>query len=301
MSSIAIGQANTTSKINWFIMQNLVLADAYEVGFRIFDITEGLPGSQIFPSSGWEDVSALPGKFATGSYYAYDNDAGTPWTPPVGTNTGTHRIFWRWKYLATDAYDQSAEDFEVTEEVVTLEADFLTLNDLYKLVGSEKVIQLFDDSISGTFGSTNESLQEVLQAAEGEAYARLKRSWSTASIQAIAGVDRAFRRHCAWVALEFASERRPAFCSEEGKGQYWAQYERAIDHFEALSKTRLRSKGETVAGAGANLGGNMRPTSTAKKVDSLIFTPTEKNPYGSGGYVLPLMFIIESLLRHFGG
>lgn len=152
------------------------------------------------------------------------------------------------------------------------------------MVGSERVTQLFDDTGDGSISDSDANVVAVLTAAESEACSRLLRSWAKDSIISLAGADPGFVQHCAWVALEFATERRPEFCAEDGKGGYWAQYKRAIAYFEALSKTQLRSVGESVAGAGANLGGNMRPTSTAKKVDSLIFTPTEKNPYGSGGY-----------------
>lgn len=284
MPSIARLQENGITRLNWFTTYDYVLHDAYAVEFAIYDIVDGAPGSQIFPDSGWEDVSSLPGHFATGSYYAYDNDNAEGWTPPITTRLGEHRIYWRWKMQASDDYQQGTEDFEVTEEAVTTEADFLTITDLYNLVGSERVIQLLDDQMIGGLGSTNDKLQSVLISAEGEAYSRMLRSWSKASVEALAGADAAFKMHCAWVALELACERRPAFCAEDGKGAYWAQYERAISHFERLSKTRLRSTGESAAGAGANLGGNLRPTTTAKKSYSFVFATSEKNPTGSGGY-----------------
>jgi hypothetical protein len=285
MPSIARQQENTTSKINWFTMSNLILTSAAVIEYRIFDISAGLPGSQVFPGGGlWENVSAPPGRFATGSYYAYDNSTGKGWMPAVAANIGTNRIFWRWKMLAGDPYDQGAEDFEVTADILVTTADWLTVNDLYNLVGSERVLQLLDDERLGSLGSTNARLQSVLKSAESEAYSRMLRSWSKSNVEALAGADEGFRRHCAWVALEFMSERRPAFCADDGKGAYWAEFERAISHFEALSKGRLRSVGESAGGTSKNLGGNLRPTTTAKQAMSFVFATSEKNPNGSGGY-----------------
>jgi hypothetical protein len=285
MPSIARGEENTSGNINWFTAVNYVLTDMYLVEFRIFDISAGLPGSQVFPAGDtWEDVSAAPGKFNTGSYYAYDNANACGWTPAVDAVLGDYRIYWRWKLESGSVYQTGAEDFVVTEDEVAIAADWLTLQDLYNLVGSSRVQQLFDDTLIGSVGVTNEALQAVLRAAEGEAYSRMLRGWSREMIEALAGVDIAFRNHVAWVALEFASERRPAFASDDGKGQFWAQYERAIKFFENLSKGQLRSIGESVAGAGSNTGGRLRPTSTAKQVDSFIFAPSQRNPTGSGGF-----------------
>lgn len=284
MSALARDEENTTSKINWFLLLNNVLTNAYSMAFRIMDISDGLPpGTQVFPASGWEDVSASPGRFDTGCYYAYDNSESAGWTPGLSANIGTHRVEWRWQKAAGDSYHYGAEDVEVLEQAADT-ADFLTVQDLYNLVGSQRVIQLFDDQLTGGLNSANQQLQSILKAAEGEAYSRMLRSWSKLNIIALAGVDVAFLNHVAWVALEFASERRPAFASDDGKGQFWAQYERAISFFENLSKGKLRSTGESAAGAGRNTGGNIRPSTTAKTAASFVFAPSERNPSGSGGF-----------------
>ena len=116
MPTIARSQENTTSIINWFLTLQDVKFDAYLVEYRILDITSGLPGTQIFPAvdGTWEDVTSSPGKFETGSYYAYDNTAGTGWTPSASANLGTHRIEWRWKDTITSSYQEGTEDFTIT-------------------------------------------------------------------------------------------------------------------------------------------------------------------------------------------
>lgn len=298
MPAIARGEENTVGNVNWFTTLNYVLADMAVVEFRILDITGGLPGSQVFPPSGWEDVSAAPGKFGTGSYYAYDNGNARGWTPELTANLGTHRVEWRWKLEAGSAYQYGAEDIEVTEQPVISIADYLTLQDLYNLVGPARVSQYFDDDLSGDLASENEPVQAILKAAEAEAYSRLMRHWSVEQVEALAGVDQGFRNHVAWVALEFASERRPAFHADDGKGAFWAQYERAIAFFEKLSKGRLRSKGEGTIGQGANTGGNLRPTSSAKTASSFVFAPSEKAPTGHGGFVWPLLFFTAHAVRY---
>lgn len=125
MPAISRDQENRTDLINWFISINGVLTDAYQIEYRIFDIIAGLPGTQIFPVTpgDYEDVTNAPGKFSTGSYYAYDNTAGTGWTPAVANPIGTHRIEWRWKASASSPFQAGFEDFEVLPASVGGSAD----------------------------------------------------------------------------------------------------------------------------------------------------------------------------------
>lgn len=116
MPALVIGTPGTTSGLNWFITVGGVKNDAYEVGWRILDISSGLPGSQVYPTSGFQDATSAPAKFDTGSYYAYDPDTGLGWTPTVAYNVGTHRIEWRWKITSSSPYKIGYEDFEILSE-----------------------------------------------------------------------------------------------------------------------------------------------------------------------------------------
>lgn len=118
MTSIARGQENTTNRINGFVYVGCVLTDAYEMGFQVWDMTGGEPGVQVFPAvaGDWEDVTLPPGKFDTGSYYAYDNTLAQGWTPSLTASLGTHRIKWRWKITGAANYQQAQEDFTVLQE-----------------------------------------------------------------------------------------------------------------------------------------------------------------------------------------
>lgn len=127
MPALARGQENTTGIINWFLTVNGILTDADTVEYRIFDITGGLPGTQIFPlpAPNFEDVSgANPGHFSTGSYYAYD--IGPPsvgWTPELTAAIGTHRIEWRWKISPSAPFQSGQEDFEILVQSAGSSAD----------------------------------------------------------------------------------------------------------------------------------------------------------------------------------
>lgn len=133
MPALARGQENTTGIINWFITVAGTLTDAYIVEFRIFDITGGLPGTQVFPAvpGTYEDVTNAPGKFSTGAYYAYDNGAGKGYTPPLAEPLGTHRIEWRWKISAAAPYQAGMEDFEVLVQSGGSTSDtYITIQDV---------------------------------------------------------------------------------------------------------------------------------------------------------------------------
>lgn len=118
MVALARGQANTPDKLNWYLTVNGVLTDAYQMSYRILDITAGLPGTQVFPATPgtYEDVTGPPGRFATGSYYAYDNTGAVGWTPDLGEPLGTHRVEWRWKTYVASNWQAGCEDFEVLAE-----------------------------------------------------------------------------------------------------------------------------------------------------------------------------------------
>lgn len=133
MPSLSRGEMNSESRINWFTRVDSVLTDMYSMEFRILDIEDGLPGTQIFPvvEDDWEDVTAAPGKFSTGGYYAYDNVAGAGWTPSLTATLGTHRIEWRWKVLVGASYQYGQEDFEVIIESAGSSADtYISLEDV---------------------------------------------------------------------------------------------------------------------------------------------------------------------------
>jgi len=118
MPALARGQENTPSIINWFITVNGVLTDAFKVEFQIWDITGGLPGTQVFPATPdeWEDVTDGVGHFSVGAYYAYDNAAAKGWTPGVAEPIGTHRVKWRWKISSAAPYQLGEEDVEILVE-----------------------------------------------------------------------------------------------------------------------------------------------------------------------------------------
>lgn len=114
MPSLEREQITTENDLNWYITVGGTLTDQQEVSFQIFDITGGSPGTQIFPAvvDDWEEVTSS-GKFATGSYYTYDNGAGHGWQVPVDANLGEHRVKWRWRLSASSPYRYGQEDFTV--------------------------------------------------------------------------------------------------------------------------------------------------------------------------------------------
>lgn len=133
MPALARGQENTTGIVNWFITVNGVLTDAYAVEFRIFDITGGLPGTQIFPTTpgDYEDVTSGAGNFSTGSYYAYDNANAQGWTPELTASIGTHRIEWRWKISSGSPWQSDSEDVEILVQSAGSSTDtYITVQDV---------------------------------------------------------------------------------------------------------------------------------------------------------------------------
>jgi hypothetical protein len=121
MITLALGEENNTSQLNWFLTLSGTPFNAFEVGFRILDRTAGAPGVQVFPAvdGTYEAVTNAPGRFATGSYYAYDNANAEGWTPPLVSNLGNYRIEWRWKDDVSSAYLFGSEDFVIASTAVS--------------------------------------------------------------------------------------------------------------------------------------------------------------------------------------
>lgn len=134
---------------------------------------------------------------------------------------------------------------------------WLHWEDLEMVTDKETVDKLFTDKNTATRDMV--MLEEVLQQAETIAESQLLRSWTQAQIVDLARADRGLRGQAAWLAMEFATERRHEFISASGQGRYWAQYERSMSFFKELSKSQIHSRGESSAGKGANAGGAVRP------------------------------------------
>jgi len=120
LPTIARGDRNTTSVINWFVLLEGAPYDPFEVGFRIIDITAGLPGTQIFPAtSGDYEIITIAGQFQVGAWYAFSIADGAGWECPLAANLGTHRTIWRWRDYAGGPYLYGREDFTVVSSGAT--------------------------------------------------------------------------------------------------------------------------------------------------------------------------------------
>jgi hypothetical protein len=115
MPALSRGQPNNPATLNWFITVGGIPTDAYSVEYRIYDMTAGLPGTQIFPAviGDWESASSTAGHFSVGSYYAFDHNTSDGWMPSIVETVGTHRIEWRWKISSAAPWQAGQEDFEV--------------------------------------------------------------------------------------------------------------------------------------------------------------------------------------------
>jgi hypothetical protein len=135
---------------------------------------------------------------------------------------------------------------------------WLTVDDLVSAGGAKVVDQMFNDSGNGL--RDQKLLAEMMMAAESEAETRLLRGFTSDQISLLASRDEIIRMHAAYVALELVSERRTEFLAADGKGRYWVQYERALNHFNLVSKSKDHSRGEVLAGKNSQTGGRRYPT-----------------------------------------
>lgn len=164
-------------------------------------------------------------------------------------------------------------------------AEILTLDDLYSRVPANRINGYFNDNGLNSVSDTDQVVQDVLMAAEGELSSRMLRAYpgdTANAIKLLVNNDATLKMHLAWVACELACERRPEFTDAQGFGAYKAQYERAITYFENLSKGLIRSKGESVAGVGANTGGDYQPNDQGQ--GEFVFAPSRDRPNGRGGF-----------------
>jgi hypothetical protein len=157
---------------------------------------------------------------------------------------------------------------------------WLQWEDLETVTDTETVDKLFTDANTST--RDMKMVEDVLQQAETIAEVSMLRSWSQSQIAAMAKADPGLRSQAAWMAMEFATERRHEFISAEGHGRYWAQYERAVSYFDKLSKSQTHSRGEASAGKGSNSGGAVRPRLQANQARRVF--SDEPDGTGHGGF-----------------
>jgi len=177
--------------------------------------------------------------------------------------------------------------------------DYLAQSDLETRIGASTVRRLIDDSGNAVIdGDETTFLDSIMEEAEGLVFSRMARAgYDVASITLLANNDAAFKGQAAWIACELLSERRVEFTDAEGWGAYKVQYERAITHFETLSKGRIRSKGESAAGTSGNVGGNVSPSPPAGTSAQTVFAPNKSSPTGHGGFALPIAIAIGEVFR----
>ena len=162
---------------------------------------------------------------------------------------------------------------------------FLARADLEAKIGAVNVRRYADDAGVGSVDSAAQAfLDTVMDEAEGEYFARMMKAYSRDGAVTLAQNDKVLRGHCAWVACELLTERRPEFVGADGWGAYRAQYERAMKHFELVAAAQKRSQGEATAGTNPHVGGNLQPSPPAATEDQFVFAPSKYNPGGSGGF-----------------
>lgn len=153
--------------------------------------------------------------------------------------------------------------------------------DLELLIGSGKVDELSDDNHDGRRDPL--VVEGVMAQAEDFAASYLLKGWSREQIGTMIVEDASLKTQVAWIACEMLAERRPQFLGVDGKGAYWAQYDRAVKYLERLARSRGHSVAEATAGSSAQRGGRVYPLRDANQ-PSFVFAPSRNNPRGSGGF-----------------
>jgi hypothetical protein len=195
--------------------------------------------------------------------------------------SGDSSYYYKTRYYNSSTLAVSTFSDPIKGDVV-FGGDFLTIDDLYAKIGERRVEEMFDDNNDADLGESAEmeAYVTVMREAEGIAYSYMLRAYTdTETIIDLANADEVFKGMVAWIALELASERRVFVQAPDGKGEFWAQYERSIDYLNRLSKGRRRSKGEATAGTSGNVGGTLQP-SVAAGASRFLIAP-EKNADGS--------------------
>lgn len=84
------------------------LVDPFEIKFRIVRVSDG---SQVFPASGWEDVTDEG--YDTGYFYAYDVSESDGWKVDPAEAAGKCYIEWNWTVESGDAAQSTKRRFYI--------------------------------------------------------------------------------------------------------------------------------------------------------------------------------------------
>ena len=118
MSTLVQNQEHERELLAVYAAVDGVLTDAYRAEYQVFDASSGLPGTQVLPASGTEDVTTT-GKFDTGSYYVYDPSTTKPWKPTSTVKRGY--VKWTITQSSGGSPKYVYRSFEVVAESLTLQ------------------------------------------------------------------------------------------------------------------------------------------------------------------------------------
>jgi hypothetical protein len=170
----------------------------------------------------------------------------------------------------------------------------MTSYELELTIGAATVDQLFDDNNDSQRDMA--FVSQMLRRAEDYALTFMLSGWAdVATCVKVMQGDAILRMHIAWVACEFAGERRKEFLAADGKGPYYNQYTRAEKYFTQISVAELASVSESTAGVNAQSGGVVQPTLTPG-TSRFVFAPDKNSPFGHGGFAV-LIFILFELVQ----
>ena len=151
-------------------------------------------------------------------------------------------------------------------------ASFVTREELEAMLGTQRVLDYFDDDRDGVLNDTEiGNLEEVLAEANDFVVGQLQgKGYSGADELTKLSSDRALRRSAKQIAADLAGDRRPEFRTEDGSSAFATAGERGRAYLKSFATQEVRTRVETTT---QGVGG---PSNMRARVSS----PTPNSVFG---------------------